>query len=85
MSEGERLDFILDAWALLAHFANEKGAERVRQILKSAEKQECTTGMSMINLGEVAYILERERGLEQVHKALAVIRSLPIRLLQVDE
>ena len=85
MSEGGNLDFVLDAWALLAHFANEKGAERVRQVLKSAERHECTTGMSMINLGEVAYLLERERGLEQVHKVLAVIRSLPIRLLTVDE
>jgi len=85
VSEAERLDFILDAWALLAHFGNETGAERVRQVLKSAERHECTTGMSMINLGEVAYILERERGLEQVHKVLAVIRSLPIRLLTVDE
>ena len=85
MSEGGNLDFVLDAWALLAHFGNEAGAERVRQVLKSAEKHECTLGMSMINLGEVAYILERERGLEQVHKVLAIIRSLPIRLLTVDE
>ena len=85
MSEGGNLDFVLDAWALLAHFGNEAGAERVRQVLKSAERHECTTGMSMINLGEVAYLLERERGLEQVHKVLAVIRSLPIRLLTVDE
>lgn len=85
MSEDERLDFILDAWALLAHFDNEAGAERVRQVLKSTEKHECTLGMSLINLGEVSYIVERERGLERVHEVLAIIRSLPIRILAVDE
>jgi predicted nucleic acid-binding protein len=33
----------------------------------------------------VAYITERERGLEKVHEVLATIRSLPIVLLPADE
>lgn len=85
MSEKEQFDFILDAWAILAHLENEKGAERVRQVLKSAEKSECTLGMSLINLGEVAYITERERGLAQVHEVLAVMQSFPVTILPVDE
>jgi len=85
VSEKEQFDFILDAWAVLAHLENEKGAERVWQVLKSAEKSECTLGMSLINLGKVAYITERERGLAQVHEALAVMQSFPITILPVDE
>ena len=85
MSAAESLDFILDAWALLAHLDNEPGAERVRDVLVSAERDECTTGMSLINVGEVAYIIERERGLPWVHDTLVTIRSLPIALLPVDE
>jgi ribonuclease VapC len=85
VSETENFDFVLDAWALLAHFDNEVGAERVRGVLKSAENHECTIGMSIINVGEVAYITERERGLARVHDVLATIRSLPITVLPASE
>ena len=85
MSEGLHYDFVMDAWALLAHFENEVGADRVREVLKSAEKKECTIGMSMINVGEVAYITERERGLVKVHAILAALQLLPITILPADE
>ena len=80
-----RFDFILDAWALLAHLGDEEGAERVREVLNSAQQKECTLGMSIINVGEVAYITERERGLSRVHEVLAILRSLPITMLPADE
>lgn len=85
MSEVERFDFILDAWAVLAHLENEPGAERVREVMESAENDECTLGMSLINLGEVAYITERERGITKVHDVLATLRSLPVTMLPADE
>lgn len=85
MSEPEAFDFILDTWALLAHLGDETGAGRVRVVLRSAEKNECKAGISIINLGEVAYITERERGLAKVHKVLGVIRSLPVTVLPVGE
>jgi len=85
VSEPEAFDFILDAWALLAHLGDETGAGRVRVVLRSAEKNECKAGISIINLGEVAYITERERGLAKVHKVLGVIRSLPVTVLPVGE
>ena len=85
MNETENVDFVLDAWALLAHFGNEAGAERVREVLKTAENHKCTIGMSMINVGEVANITERERGLARVHEMLATIRSLPITVLPAEE
>jgi predicted nucleic acid-binding protein len=85
VSKAENFDFVLDAWALLAHFENDVGAARVRQVLMSAAQGECSLGMSMINVGEVAYITERERGLSRVHEVLAAIRSLPISILPADE
>ena len=85
MSENGRLDFVMDAWALLTHFGNENGAQRVRQILKSAENNECTIGLSIINVGEVAYIIERERGMARVHEILSVIQSFPLTILPAEE
>jgi PIN domain nuclease of toxin-antitoxin system len=77
--------FILDAWALLAHFGDEPGAERVRQFLKSAAQGEGSLGMSIVSIGEVAYNTERERGLARVYLVLAAVRSLDISILPVDE
>jgi predicted nucleic acid-binding protein len=85
MSSNARFDFILDAWAVLAHFGDETGAERVREVLQSGEKDESRIGISVINVGEVAYITERERGITKVHEALAALRSLPITVLPADE
>ena len=85
MNEGDRFDFILDAYALLAFFEDESGAEKVQDYLSSAETGDLTLAISMINLGEVVYIVERERGLEQAKNILSIIRSLPINLLPVDE
>lgn len=85
MSAAEGFDFVLDAWAMLAHLGGEAGAGRVGEVLRSAERKECTLWMSIINIGEVAYITERERGLNKVHEVLALISSLPITVLHADE
>jgi predicted nucleic acid-binding protein len=40
--------------------------------------------MSIINLGEVLYNMERNYGLNKAHEALTVIQSLPIEILPAD-
>ncbi len=85
MSEAGKFDFVFDSNALIAHLENESGAARVKEVLEQAERGECTIGFSIINLGEVVYLVERERGLAKAHEVLAVIHSLPIALLPVDE
>ena len=75
--------FVLDSFALLAFLEGEQGMERVKEILKDAEKGRAVVFLSWINLGEVLYITEREQGLRQAREALAYIRSLPITMLEV--
>ncbi len=76
--------YILDSIALLAYFSGEKGAEKVEEILSDASRDVCHVAMSVINLGEVLYITERERGLAKTQESLALIEQLPIRILPVD-
>ncbi len=76
--------YILDSFALLAYFSGEKGAEKVEEILIDASGDACNVAMSLINLGEVLYITERERGLAKTQESLALIEQLPIRILPVD-
>jgi ribonuclease VapC len=81
-AEPER--FVLDSFALLAYLGDEHGRERVEAVLAAAARDECSTCVSVINLGEVLYITERERGLAQAQAALAALDQLPLRVLPAD-
>lgn len=76
--------FILDSYALLAFLEGEQGADKVKQVLGKAEKGQLEIYISMINLGEVVYIIERERNLMKAQEVLALLEQLPIEIVQVD-
>ncbi len=76
--------YILDSFALLAYLGGEKGAEKVEEILSDASRDVCHVAMSLINLGEVLYITERERGLAKTQESLALIEQMPIEILPVN-
>jgi ribonuclease VapC len=73
--------FVLDSFATLAYLNGESGMERVHAVLQDAALGKCRVTMSLINLGEVIYITERECGLPQAQAALAAMDQLPIEIL----
>jgi predicted nucleic acid-binding protein len=75
-------DFVLDGYAVLAYLEDEASGARIKELLNGAEKEKCSLFLSIINLGEVLYITEREQGLFQAQKALAAIDQLPLQILQ---
>jgi len=76
--------YLLDSFAMLAYLNGEAGATQVRQTLRMAEAGECRVCMSLINLGEALYVVERRRGLTAAQRALALVDSLPVEILEVD-
>ena len=76
--------YVLDSYALLAYLEAEPGSERVRELLEDAKDRKCNIYMCMLNLGEVMYIVERERGLHKAQEILARIDELPIEIVNVD-
>jgi ribonuclease VapC len=76
--------YILDSFALLAHFQDEHGQGRVVTLLEQAQRGECRLLLSLINLGEMAYLVERRRGLPAAQSALAALQALPIEVLPAD-
>jgi ribonuclease VapC len=73
--------YILDSFALLAYLDGEEGMDRVRDVLVEASHGDCRVVHSIINLGEVLYVTEREVGLPQAQAVLAVVEQLPIEIL----
>jgi predicted nucleic acid-binding protein len=77
-------EYVLDSYALLAYLEAEPGSEQVRRLLEAAKEGKCHLYMCVVNLGEVIYIVERERGLPKAQEALARIDELPIVIIDVD-
>ncbi|MFP3853043.1 MAG: type II toxin-antitoxin system VapC family toxin [Anaerolineales bacterium] len=76
--------FILDSYALLAYLGGEAGEGRIKEILHETSIGEKRAFISLMNLGEVVCIIERERGLAKAQQVLAMAEQLPIELLSVD-
>jgi ribonuclease VapC len=77
--------FVLDAFALLAYFQDEPVAARVEQLMEQAAKEKCRLFVSIINLGELLYIIEQRGGASKAQEALALFQQLPIEILPADE
>jgi predicted nucleic acid-binding protein len=76
--------FVLDSYALLAHFEDETGAEKVTRILRVAEAGETRLFLCVVNLGEIYYSTVRERGAEKAEEVRFIIEQLPITLVDAD-
>lgn len=75
--------YVLDSFALLAYLGGEPGAARIRSLLAESGHGRCNVYMSLVNLGEVLYIAERENGLVSAQQTLAAVEQLPIQVLPV--
>jgi predicted nucleic acid-binding protein len=81
----EQSAFVLDSFALLAYLKDEPAAARIENALEEAGKGKYHLFISIINLGEVLYIIERRGGTARAQDALALIKQLPIEVLPADE
>ena len=69
---------------MLAYLQGKTGMERVQSLLKDAEKERCQVYICIVNLGEILYTVEREKGLAKAHETLAAIQQLPIEIFPAE-
>jgi ribonuclease VapC len=79
---GDRL-YVLDSFAMLALLGGEPGGDRVSELLREAQEGTVRLLMTWVNVGEVAYIVERRWGREQTIRALGTLEATAIELLPV--
>jgi ribonuclease VapC len=77
--------YVFDTFAVIAHFEAELGGEKVKHLLESAESGTISLGMSLINVGELAYVVAREQGHDKACSILEDLRSLPIDFYEATE
>ena len=76
--------YVLDSFALLAHFGAEPGGPQVQALLAAATADQAMVYLSVINYGELIYIIEREQGAFAARRAIAAIDQLPITVVEAD-
>ncbi len=73
--------YVLDSYAVLALLGKEAGSERVSQLLHQAQRQEIHLLMTWVNVGEVAYIVERRWGKERLYQVLGTLEATQIEMI----
>jgi len=72
--------YVLDSFAVLALLAKEPGSERVRKLLANAEADPPSVFMTWVNVGEVAYIVERRWGKGRVYQVLGALEATALEI-----
>jgi ribonuclease VapC len=74
-------NILFDSFAILKYYQDETGAEKVENLLRSAQRDLLKAFMSEINLGEVYYLTIRRIGLEPAKENLERLLNLPITII----
>lgn len=77
--------YIFDSYSLFSYLEGEKGAQKVSEIIKYALVDKAEILMSVINWGEIYYIVLREQGKEVASLYLKTINRYPIKIVDVDK
>lgn len=72
---------VLDSYAVLAFLGGEAGSEKVATLLKAAEASGRRLLLNEINVGEVYYVIARNRSEGAAEDFLARLETLPIELV----
>ena len=75
---------VLDSWAVMAYLEDESSAQKVADLIGDAHEHGIPLLMSVVNAGEVWYILAREVSEAEADKALHELKQLGIEFQDVD-
>ncbi|WP_406677201.1 type II toxin-antitoxin system VapC family toxin [Moorella sp. ACPs] len=77
--------YVFDSYALLVYLQNEPGADLVESMIEEAQNEAAQILISAVNLGEVAYIIERAAGTKKLNEAMALLETLPIEVVNINK
>jgi uncharacterized protein with PIN domain len=79
-----RQAIVFDAQPLLAFLGGESSAETVRAMLAEAAAGRRSILMSVVNVAEAMYVVERRGGPDASHATLDLVQQLPLQLVEID-
>jgi len=75
---------VLDSWAVIAYFSDEKAGKKVAEIMAEAHENRIPLKMSILNVGEVWYAMARQISEQDADQAVDELRDLGIEFADAD-
>ena len=75
---------VLDSWAVIAYLEDEAAAENVADIIADAHEEGIPLMMTVVNAGEVWYIVARESSVPDADGSIKQLRDLGIQFVDAD-
>jgi len=75
--------YVLDSFAILALLGREAGSDEVADLLRQAQEEEVQAAMTWVNVGEVAYIVERRWGKVRTYQVLGTLESMKVEIVPI--
>jgi predicted nucleic acid-binding protein len=75
---------VLDSWAVIAYLEDGPAAEKVADIISDSHEQEIPLLMTVVNAGEVWYIVARETSAGDADASIRQLRDLGIEFVDAD-
>jgi predicted nucleic acid-binding protein len=75
--------YTFDSFAILALLGDEGGSAQVVEILQKAQEGQVRVLMTWVNVGEVAYIVERRWGKDRVAQVLGTLEATTIEIVPI--
>lgn len=76
--------YVLDTWAVIAYLEDESSALQIADLIASAHEEQIPVHMSVVNAGEVWYIIAREVSEDEANSSIKELRDLRIQFVDVD-
>jgi predicted nucleic acid-binding protein len=75
---------VLDSWAVIAYLEGEPSAKKVADHIADAHEQNIPLFISVVNAGEVWYIIAREASVNDADRSITELRHLGIEFVDAD-
>lgn len=76
--------FVFDSWAIMAYLEDEPSAEKIADLIADAHEDGTPLKMSVVNAGEVWYIIARRTSPAEADKAVRLIEEIGIAFVDAD-
>jgi len=75
---------VLDSWAIMAYLEDETAGEHVGDVIADAQEQNVPLLMSIVNVGEVWYIIARETSPTAAENSITQLQHLGIEFVEAN-
>lgn len=75
---------ILDSWSVIAYLEDEPSGQQIADLIAGAHDEGIPIYMSVVNAGEVWYIITREISEAEANSSIKELRELRIQFVDVD-